>query len=542
LSEALDLIGVYVVAVSGALDLFDETYVTESVRAWLEDPTRIAWPSYCIIHLVLAIGAQARARDDLDDSFAEQHFIQGRDYALRHLIDDPSIFTVQAFSLITWYMLTASRRNGATMNLGFAVQAAYALGIHRHEANTSFGTEMAKTRERAWKTLRVCDLFLSSSMGRPSITSRVDANVPSPASGLDTDERLASAMTRICLIFERILSEVYARRAVSLELAASISEQHRIWTEALPEMLEADGISPEELPGPVDLSKTLGSAIVVMAYHYSIILLTRPFLTYRINSFIRKKESWPRESVLGPDITAYSDACVTSAINGIELAYKVLSYDKMPKRLPLVVNSVFISALVIGLAYFGDYHCRGWALDQTLDQAIRILRHFGLKSPQPARYQQIVEFLQEATVQYKYQRQEMTMRSHNRQVSNVFGNVSAHLDRGRISTMRRNTERQPELNHGERVLSMIDSDFESGDTASSTLGTLDTILQSSLITTSGKIAHAQLGREGLQFANTFPLDDGFEAFVDDMSANTTGEFSFMEGGPLFALMEQYSPV
>lgn len=119
---------------------------------------------------------------------------------LRHatLVDDPSIFTVQAFSLITWYMVTACRRIRAIMHLGFAVQPAYTLGIHRHEANSSFGPHIAKSRERAWKTLRVCDLFLSASMGRPSITSRIDSNIPSESSSSDANERLASAMNRIC--------------------------------------------------------------------------------------------------------------------------------------------------------------------------------------------------------------------------------------------------------------------------------------------------------------------------------------------------------
>jgi hypothetical protein len=491
LNAASTLSKEFMVAVSGALNLFDEVYISGSVRTWFEDPMKPESPERCIIHLVLAIGAQARARDNLDDCFAEQHFAQGRNYAMRHLVDDPSIFTVQAFSLITWYMVTACRRNGATMHLGFAVQAAYALGIHRQEANISFGPEIAKSRERAWKTLRVCDLFLSASMGRPSITSRIDSNVPSESLSMDANERLASAMNRICLIFERILSEVYSCHAVSLELASSISEQHRIWTEALPEMLEVDGISSEGFPGPLDLSKTLGSAVVVMAYHYSIILLTRPFLIFRINAYM-KKETWPSKPTAKPTITTYSDACVNSAVNGVELAYSVLSYDNMPRRLPLVVNSVFISALVIGLAYLGDYHSRGWALDQSLDSAIHILQHFGLKSPQPARYQQIIEYLREAIFQYKEKRQKMTMRSHNRQVSNIFGNVSAHLDRGRISTVRTNMNRSPEANSSGNALSTVGSEVYSGDTVSSTFGNSDNLLQDSLITTSGKLAYHSL--------------------------------------------------
>jgi hypothetical protein len=542
LNEALALVREYVVAVSGALDLFDEIYISHNIRAWLGDPTSSGWTDCCIYHLVLALGAQARARDYHDDWLAEQHFAYGRDLAVKHLVDNPSLVTVQAFSLITWYMVTASRRNGATMNLGFAVQAAYALGIHRHEANVAFGAETAKSRERAWKTLRVCDLFLSASMGRPSITSRIDANIPSgPSSLTDPSDRLASAMTRICLIFERILSEVYTHHTVSLELAASISEQHRVWTEALPEMLEADGLSPEELAGPVDLSKTLGSAIVVMAYHYSIILLTRPFLTFEVNRYIGKEGRRADKPGAGPNITTYADACVTSAINGIGLACDILSYDKIPKRLSLIVNSVFISALVLGLAYFGDYHYRGWALDKGLEQAIRVLQRFGLNSPQPARYQQIVEHLRSAATQYKDRHQDIKMKSYNQQVNNVFGNVSAQLDRGRISTVRPNMRCEMEDVASMRAPSMIDSEPGSGDLATSTYGSLDTIPRTSLITTSGKLAAARPEHEGLQWTETVTGNDIFSSFGDGMLENTTGDLSFLENGPLFALMQNYYP-
>lgn len=306
-------------------------------------------------------------------------------------------------------------------------------------------------------------------------------------------------------------------------------------------MLEADDISPEGLPGELDVSRALRSAVVVMAYHYSIILLTRPFFIFRINAYM-KSEAWPRKSIARPDISTYSDACVNSAVSGIELACSVLSYDKMPRRLPLVVNSVFISALVIGLAYFAEYHSRGWALDQNLVSAIHILQHFAFKSPQSARYQQIIEYLREATLQYKEKRQKVAMKSHNRQVSKIFGNVSAHLDRGRISTVRTNTNRSPEANSSGKAPSTVDGEHYFWDTASSALSNLDNVLQDSLITTSGNLAYLQPGPEGLQFADTFPGEHDFGTLINGTSANTSGDFFSLEGGPLFALVRQYCPV
>ncbi len=503
---------------------------------------RSRWPDCSIFYLVLAIGTQARALDYADDFIAERYFKLGRNHALMNLVDDPSILTVQAFCLVTWYMVTACRRNGALMNIGLAVQAAYALGIHIQEANASFPREMAILRERAWKTLRVCDLFLSASMGRPSITSHIDSSSPLESiSPSDPNDRLSSAMSRICLIFERILSEVYSHRAVSLELATDISKQHREWTEELPGMLEVDGISSSETPGSVDLAKTLGSAIVVMAYYYSIILLTRPFLTFRVNSYIKNKDFWPDRPGKEPDVTMYADACVTSAINGIEIAHDVIKYENMPKRNPLIVNSVFISALALGLAYFGDYNNRGWALEQALEQAIVVLQHFGVRSPQSSRYQQIVELLRDATIDYKDQRHEETLHSHKQQISIVFGNVLAQLDRGRISTVRSNGAGHFRAGGNMPVSSTIHSETNSAESVPSPFPNFGAILQNSMITTTGKLAPKHTGHDNTHASQYLSTDDQFAVFGDDIFGNSANDLSFMEEVPLFTLMNEYHP-
>lgn len=264
----------FFLATAGALDLFDPVPTLECLNLWVEDPLRINRPESPTFFLLLAVGAQARAQGPLDEHVAQCYFERGQSQAKNRLLDDLSVLTVQTHCLITWYLITACRSNRATVELGIAAQAAFALGIHRSEVNALFGKGESVTREKAWKTLRVCDLFLAASMGRPSITSNVDGNAPPPSSGIPKengkttfDDRMASGMARICYVFERILSEVYPKRAVSLELAASISNQHREWTLALPEMLEFDGLSQNAQHTAADLTPFLGSAIVVSSYN-----------------------------------------------------------------------------------------------------------------------------------------------------------------------------------------------------------------------------------------------------------------------------------
>jgi hypothetical protein len=543
LTNASDLAGQFFLACSGALDLFDSSFIVEQIPVWLQDPMRSQWGNCSIFYLVLALGAQARARGDEDDYAAEHYFRLGRQHAATNLADDPSLLTVQAFSMITWYMLTGGRRSGALMNIGFAVQAAYALGIHRHEANIVFGEEVAISRERAWKSLRVCDLFLSASMGRPSTTSNIDCNIPFRKHTQSDDEchadaydRLASAMTRICMIFERILSEVYTKHAVSLELAASISAQHREWTAALPEMLRVDGLSQPEQRSAVDLTRILGSATVVMAYYYSIILLTRPFLTFRVSSYIKTKSPWPDSPRESPDVTTYSDACVNSAVKGIEIAHSVALIDGIPK--PLVVNSVFISALGLGLAYFGDYDLRGWGLETGLTQAIEVLGHFGHYNPQSARYKQIIEYLRGAATQYKEQRDNILLQSRTQQVSNVFGNVSTQLneenapivhDKGSYGSNRMSGLSTPGAARSDGQVTPAESRVP-------TVQDFEMILQNSMITTSGMLAPQQSDEDGRGNMQYSAGDEDLDNFFNNMSPPSSS-FSFGDEIPLFSMYE-----
>lgn len=430
LEEALSLIDQFFHIASGMMDLFDPACLTDELSNWIEDPSRRERPKSPIIYLAVAIGAQGRARDESDEILAEECFGYGRQLATFTLMDDPSLLTVQAFILISYYMLAACRRNGASTNLGVAVRAAYALGIHRHETNVAFVPQEGISRERAWKTLRVCDLFLSASMGRPPATSDTDCNIPW-ASPEQVDDResstvpsqVSSAIFRICHIFERILVEVYSRRAVSLELAGSISTQHREWTEALPSMLKIDGLDEPAAAWSSGISRRLGCGNVTMAYYYSIILLSRPFLTFKVCHNPKEVNHSEKTSSSNADLNTYADACVDSAIKGIDIAHEIVYEQNMPRRQPLVINDVFISALCLGLAYLDDYDRRGWPLGRSLERGIAILNHFGRLNPQSARYSEICQLLQEATATYVYNRDSKFLRSSSQQVRSVFGDM-----------------------------------------------------------------------------------------------------------------------
>ena len=322
------------------------------------------------------------------------------------------------------------------MYLGLAVQAAYNIGLHRQEANAVFGSEDRRFRERVWKSLRVCDVFLSATLGRPSTTSHVACNVDWNSSAKvheDNNElsrpeqRHASAISRLCLIFEQILSVVYSTQRLSLRSARSISKRHRKWTMDFSETSKADSLSPGT-NDDFDAAVFFGSSTLLMAYHYSIILLTRPFLTLHVKTCVNQRLAQVQARKDHVDVMTYSDACVSSALKMIDLAYDFSVKPLSPKRTPLLTNSTFISALSLGLAYFGNYKSSEWPLETAMSRATTVLQRLGNHSPQAARHSDIIGQLWSAAKRYEQLYKDNTMQVRNQRVGEMFGIISIEQD------------------------------------------------------------------------------------------------------------------
>lgn len=437
LAWCMELLAQFNLQVSGTLDLFDSSWIEDRLPQWVADENRRDRPESPIIYQVLAIGMLSKATTRQEETTAEAHFNYGRQLAFRNLMDEPSLLTVQAFCLTGWYMIITCRCNGAFTHIGIAARAAYALGIHRHETNCVFVHEAAIERARAWKSLRVCDLFLSASMGRPPATSENDCNIreASVSSIRDRASALAScqvssAMFTICHIFERILVEVYAKREASLELAESISQLHRQWATKLPSILKIDGLSKDH-PNIDSQTRSMGSRTVTMAYYWSILLLSRPFLSIDVGAHQSGAIQKQTQDGISKSITIYADACVDTAVKATALASDIAFDDSMPRKQPLLIEVVLFSALALGHAYLGDYDQRGWPIGRWLDIAISTLRHLSPGNPHAARYYGICTGLRDAVGIYTQKRADTFLKSTTQHVKHVFGDVQPEDCHGR---------------------------------------------------------------------------------------------------------------
>lgn len=423
--EAQRLARQYVLATNPLMDLFDLEEFHPRLANWVGNPTGDEDTVSSIFYLVLAIGAQV---SDTNQTMAEQYFTSGRQLAFSAFQETPSIHTIQSYILVSMYMLGACRRNGAFMNLGIALRAAYAVGIHRKDANALFIGRERRARERVWKSLRMMDLFLSASLGRPPATSDYDYDIRDDVAlsrnrkeKLSTEQQLSVAVTALCRIFERILTDVYMKQVVSIQAAESISNQHRAWVRTLPSVLK----SQTEKLNTTTMEESLAAAHVFGSYYWSIILLTRPFFIYRIAQYVKNKvdPSKPSEPRNGNSrISLFADACVYSALRSLDVMDDLARFSSLPRRLPFLINTVFNSAVVLGAAFFADYD-NLLPLEEGMNKAERFLRLYVPNDPHACRFSQIIKYLRAAVGEYVQQRNRQWMDRRSRQVDQLFGQV-----------------------------------------------------------------------------------------------------------------------
>lgn len=432
--DAQQLARQYVLATSPLLDLFDLKEFHPRLANWVGNPTGDEDTVSSIFYLVLAIGAQVSG---INQTQAEQYFSSGRQLAFAAFQETPSIHTIQSYILVSMYMLGACRRNGAFMNLGIALRAAYAVGIHRKDANALFCGRERRARERVWKSLRMMDLFLSASLGRPPATSDYDYDIREDVTAsegqqinLTPDQQLSAAVISLCRIFERILTDVYMKQVISINVAEAISNQHRAWVRTLPSVLKTQTAPLDNKP----MEDSLAAAHVFGSYYWSIILLTRPFLIYRVAQYVKSKAdiNASADSRNGSSrISLFSDACVYSALRGLDVVDDLGRFRSLPRRLPFLINSVFNSAVVLGAAFFADYD-NLLPLEVGMNKAERFLELFVPHDPHACRFFQIVKYLRGAVAEYTQRRNRQWMERRSRQVDQLFGQVGGSTESGSL--------------------------------------------------------------------------------------------------------------
>lgn len=441
----------YALAASGVIDLFDRSEIMCNTVSWAAHDAKADSATDAVCYLVLAIGA---ANANPESPQAEIYFNRGRSLANASFMDHPSLSTVQSYVLIAFYLLTVCRRNGAFVLFGIAVRAAHALGIHRRDVSKLFDGQERKLRERLWKSLRVLDLFMSASLGRPPATSTsegdLEATIAHPednsAQSTPVHSPHASAVLRICFVYERILNEVYCRRDVSVQFVDSISKQYRDWNLSLDDNnFDIDGLGDLDSTASRSLQHMVGLTHLKLSYYLSIILLTRPFLNSDVSFHLEQdiksaaSSAYPRSDM--------TQACIDAALRSIEVASDFVHTPGTPKRPVFVTNALFVAGLVLGLAMFGNYD-RGFPLASSLDQARSVLAQLSRYDPSGRRYAAIVSYLQSAASQHIRNRDAKEFHDSKQGFRSLLGEIPISAQTGMITSESDMSGRDPNVDPG----------------------------------------------------------------------------------------------
>ncbi|KPI34688.1 uncharacterized protein AB675_46 [Cyphellophora attinorum] len=434
------------------LDLFDEISLLRMLPAWIQMSGDDDLESTALIYLVLAIGIDAATEGD--ENVAHDYYQYGRHLTANRLLAmGPSIYTTQCDVLITWYLLGNSQSNAAYMHIGTAIRAAYTLDLHKKPVAGSWKSDESHARERLWKSIRVLDGFLSQALGRPTM-NQADGN----------DDRLHghySAVSDLCTIFETVRDLVYAKRVVSFEVVQQIGTKHRRWSNLFRNGLEADCISSADTvtingrPHP-----NLGLYYLKEAYFWTVSQLTLPFLIDLVSERILEQQyvnsRHPKFEHEGDRRHLAVHACIDAAVNTLDMIQQLMSHQgALPRRMPIVVNSVFFSALTIGFAVFGDLDYE-WPLMRYLGLARTILLQLAIHDSVAQEQVEVVTALQKACDNFLCRRSHRGLESCTSKSSNIFGNIRERWQMADCSPMTNSTIR-------DHTGPMLSSDYVSHD-------------------------------------------------------------------------------
>ncbi|KAH6985499.1 hypothetical protein EDB80DRAFT_732859, partial [Ilyonectria destructans] len=155
-------------------------------------------------------------------------------------------------------------------------------------------------------------------------------------------------------------------------------------------------------------------------------LLALPFLVESISKHISKSIANDNHDEHAIPRTSYNStvsyACVDSAIRTVDLLDRLRSSEDIPKRLPFVVNSLFVASLVMGLARLGDLDCI-FPLAKSLKRARRLLAKFGRCDAVSKRNLAIVDDLRIACDLHHEKRLRHKMEQQSLLVGGLFGFV-----------------------------------------------------------------------------------------------------------------------
>ncbi|CEI66256.1 hypothetical protein FVEN_g4351 [Fusarium venenatum] len=399
-------------ATNGLLGVCDKDSLEAEILQWLEHSDQPPDLSTAFCYLVLANGALQCPGDQVE--VADAYFSYAAfliKLASEERLNHKSIL---CHCFIFFYHLHTGRRDAAYHSIGVACRGACSMGLHLPNHSPPMNNDSFGFRDRLWKALRMMDIFISGSLGRPVCTTETR--------NTKMEQGYSSAIDMTAII-GTVLKEVYGTSAISKEFIANMTQEHRLWAKRMVRGLEADGIDAAYILEKYDDEPNLRLCHMKESYYWSIMLLTRPVLLERVKArIVRARPDGDQDSESSGSVsdTALVYASVDSALRSIGLLEALLPRTDLPKQLPFVVHSTITAALTLGLATFADLD-QVFPLRGNLKTADKLLKKFELHDDIARYYRQVLEQLQSVCNEYIEQRNSRIVKQKSHLVTDLFG-------------------------------------------------------------------------------------------------------------------------
>ncbi|KAL2869176.1 Zn(II)2Cys6 transcription factor [Aspergillus lucknowensis] len=399
-SEEQAYIRTYHIATSGFINVLSDMEARQMVGTSPPTNGTSNKTTVALRDIMIAIGAQSSKNNVAITRVERYFFTRAQQCAFAGMLENPSLDLIRLFILMSFYMLGACRRNAAFMYLGVAARAAAALGLHLTDY-TLLELDEQQKRTRIWMSLCTLDLLVSSILGRPPATASLRPEVTDTETVQSTramDDSLAASYS-MALILNEIVSRLYDDKAASTEVAEALLDKLKQWSNDLPDsLLSSPSTLQERLAAQEHI---IGSLHIACAYHFAVIIVTRPFLISVLGvRLARLHQDSPGimqdETILeDPAHTTLANACVESALYMIQTCVEVHQSCLLLGNMCILKALVFAAALIPGFSMFSQKEVDS-TLEEAFNGALEILRVLSQQSAQAAHYFEILNLLRNA--------------------------------------------------------------------------------------------------------------------------------------------------
>ncbi|KAJ9637424.1 hypothetical protein H2204_004848 [Knufia peltigerae] len=414
LEESRPLIECFLEATSGILDVFSSSEVEMLWRQSCEIPAGSVSSSPSVeadlapLYMAIAIGAQFRASSDADRHLASSYLRKVQKLAFEGMLYDTSLSMVRLFTLMAFYMMGACRRNTAAIYLGVASKAAVALGLHMTTARGGILDEEHRTRLRLWHSLRTLDTVANSILGRPGSLPlvRVDYLEGSEANQIGNGNQTVQAVATACSLLDEIIQNLGGVNKIDILQAEEALVKLRAWSRTLPVDLRRFPCHDSACATSADRQFAFGILHVSCVYYFTVILVTRPFLTVDLVGRLKPKPRYPSthpaDLVVASKVSKLSQVCLTSALYMAEICDKYASSCLLIGNFCFVKAWVFGAGLVLGFAIFAGESRSD--IKHGFTRTCEVLRGLACMSPQAKHYFEILSRFSEDIGRYRQRR------------------------------------------------------------------------------------------------------------------------------------------